>query len=369
MKKLLATFTLIGAVVASPLTALAAPQTMPDGTVFDAEYYAQNNPDVVAVLGTDAGVLYQHYVMFGKNEGRLPYAQSSAATNTNGTTMALPDGTVFDPVYYAQNNPDVVAVLGTDANLLAQHYIQFGKAEGRKPSAGGITASQSPISTTAQRDSFDYNLARMNRFMKSVFLGDNEETGWVFDYEAGLKENREIVVTNTLNDQLGIIYDRQGMIYADPALVFERRDWSGDPLYQTICSEVVTIAKNRNSDAAVFPTVSPVFYARTYGNFEQLENMLDNLEIDLEKAGYADYIDLNISAYMASGQYGWFDPFSLDKPIQISASIYYDYRTTDMFENYADYDHYGRLITTGFDEAVLRRHPELANVLAWMKQN
>ena len=127
MKKLLATVTLTGAVVASPLTAFAAPQTMPDGTIFDAEYYAQNNPDVVAALGTDAGILYQHYVMSGKNEGRLPYAQTSTATNTTGTTMCLADGTVFDPVYYAQNNPDVVAALGTDANLLAQHYLQSGK--------------------------------------------------------------------------------------------------------------------------------------------------------------------------------------------------------------------------------------------------
>ena len=29
----------------------AAPVTMPDGGIFDAEYYAQTNPDVVAILG------------------------------------------------------------------------------------------------------------------------------------------------------------------------------------------------------------------------------------------------------------------------------------------------------------------------------
>ena len=80
MKKLLATVTLTGAVVASPLTAFAAPQTMPDGTIFDAEYYAQKNPDVVAALGTDAGILYQHYVMSGKMKGdcltrKLPQRQ------------------------------------------------------------------------------------------------------------------------------------------------------------------------------------------------------------------------------------------------------------------------------------------------------
>ena len=46
---------------------------MPDGSFFDAEYYAQTNPDVVGVLGTDATVLYNHYVTNGKAEGRAPY--------------------------------------------------------------------------------------------------------------------------------------------------------------------------------------------------------------------------------------------------------------------------------------------------------
>ncbi len=60
-------------VFASTMTTYAAPQTMPDGTVFDAEYYAANNPDVVAVFGTDATALYSHYINCGINEGRLPY--------------------------------------------------------------------------------------------------------------------------------------------------------------------------------------------------------------------------------------------------------------------------------------------------------
>ena len=180
MKKFLATLTLIGAVVASPLTVLAAPKTMPDGTVFDAEYYAQSNPDVVAVLGTDAGVLYQHYVNFGKKEGRLPYAQSSAAT-TNAATMTLSDGTVFDPVYYAQSNPDVVGILGTDANTLAQHYIQFGKKEGRKPSAGGVTTNTTPVATpTVTGATKDTLIAKMNSIVST-----NEHSTEIY----GLKED------------------------------------------------------------------------------------------------------------------------------------------------------------------------------------
>lgn len=110
------------------MTTYAAPQQMPDGEIFDAEYYAQNNPDVVAVLGTDIATLYEHYKVAGKNEGRKPYD-----TNNVLTLQKMSDGGYFDAVYYAQNNPDVVAVLGTDANILYEHYKASGINEGRKP--------------------------------------------------------------------------------------------------------------------------------------------------------------------------------------------------------------------------------------------
>ncbi len=57
---------------AVPLETLAAPELMPDGGLFDAEYYASQNPDVVAALGNDPTVLYNHYLAAGKAEGRRP---------------------------------------------------------------------------------------------------------------------------------------------------------------------------------------------------------------------------------------------------------------------------------------------------------
>ncbi|MBO5070692.1 MAG: hypothetical protein J6C37_10075 [Roseburia sp.] len=53
----------------------AAPKTMPDGTVFDAEYYAETYPDVAAAIGTDETSLYNHYVQYGKAEGRKAAAR------------------------------------------------------------------------------------------------------------------------------------------------------------------------------------------------------------------------------------------------------------------------------------------------------
>lgn len=65
------------------ISAYAAPQTMSDGTVFDPQYYAENNPDVVNVYGNTTKRLYQHYVEYGKNEGRKPFdgAQTIVASN------------------------------------------------------------------------------------------------------------------------------------------------------------------------------------------------------------------------------------------------------------------------------------------------
>ena len=73
------------------MTALAEEKTMPDGMVFDAEYYAQNNPDVVAALGTDENVLYNHYKEHGQAEGRKPYKITEISSSEN----AVPEGAVF----------------------------------------------------------------------------------------------------------------------------------------------------------------------------------------------------------------------------------------------------------------------------------
>lgn len=116
----------------------AAPVTLPDGTIFDPEYYAEQNPDVVAALGTNAQLLYQHYIVAGRAEGRLPYAGAAPA-------VEIPAG--FDAAFYAAAYPDVAAALGTDPATLYLHYVNFGQKEGRKPnaSAAGITPQQQPV--------------------------------------------------------------------------------------------------------------------------------------------------------------------------------------------------------------------------------
>ena len=99
----LATVMLVG----STMCVNAAPKSMADGGVFDAEYYAANNPDVVAVFGTDENMLYQHYVLYGKQEGRLA-TEPGATVITNvapapqETPSAADDGSIPDGQYGTQ---------------------------------------------------------------------------------------------------------------------------------------------------------------------------------------------------------------------------------------------------------------------------
>ncbi len=51
----------------------APPQASPQTSGFDASWYLQQNPDV-AGAGLDP---YQHYLMFGQSEGRLPGPQGA----------------------------------------------------------------------------------------------------------------------------------------------------------------------------------------------------------------------------------------------------------------------------------------------------
>lgn len=135
MCKAVALCVTVGTMLASNgMVANAQPKVMKDGTVFDAEYYAQRYADVVAVYGTDEAALFQHYTDYGKAENR-------AAVKTPSTST-------FDPVYYAKQNPDVVAAYGSGNNNLYQHYLQHGKEEGRKPTANAKGSTSNATSST-----------------------------------------------------------------------------------------------------------------------------------------------------------------------------------------------------------------------------
>ena len=72
------------------------PVTMPDGKVFDAQYYAKANPDVAAILGTkNADALYAHYKKFGAKEGRQPVCPVGENSEISPETDAAWDDAVI----------------------------------------------------------------------------------------------------------------------------------------------------------------------------------------------------------------------------------------------------------------------------------
>lgn len=149
---------LTGVMLQTSMTALAAPKQMSDGTVFDAAYYASSNPDVKAIFGTNEQNLYMHYKMFGKNEGRLPVAPTEYPTPATQQTVTNIMENGFDPVYYANNNKDVVAVIGNDPQQLYLHYTLFGKSEGRKGCAPDSQNTNTSSNTSSATGTFKYGL-------------------------------------------------------------------------------------------------------------------------------------------------------------------------------------------------------------------
>lgn len=81
--------------------------------VFNPEYYANRYPDLMAAFGLNKDALWLHFQQFGMSELRRASAE-------------------FDPVYYKNNNPDVQLAYKEDNPMYYFHYIAFGIAEGRK---------------------------------------------------------------------------------------------------------------------------------------------------------------------------------------------------------------------------------------------
>lgn len=91
---------------------------------FDPLWYAEQNPDVVEELGDSPEMLQLHYEMFGKTECRM----------SNSTDVEAKLRKLFNAEEYAVLYPDVVEAFGDDPDTLFEHYIAYGILESRKAS-------------------------------------------------------------------------------------------------------------------------------------------------------------------------------------------------------------------------------------------
>jgi len=137
--------------------------------VFDAEYYANRYPDLMAVYGTDEAMLYKHFVNLGIEEGRSasPYFDIGYYANHNNINLteyakgdyekamnhfiSYMDSTSefsdapkklsvnFDPAYYYSQYTDL-SHLNTEFKLL-EHFANYGNREGRKATKSAVSAN------------------------------------------------------------------------------------------------------------------------------------------------------------------------------------------------------------------------------------
>jgi hypothetical protein len=98
------------------LPASAAVSNDINDILFDYEYYYNKYPDLQRAFGKNASALYNHYLTYGKKEGRCP-------------------SSLFDPVYYVNKYSDLKAAFGNDYTKLYQHFVTYGIKEGRQASA------------------------------------------------------------------------------------------------------------------------------------------------------------------------------------------------------------------------------------------
>ncbi|TCL54653.1 VanW like protein [Kineothrix alysoides] len=110
-------------------------------SVFDADYYYNNYPDVQKAVEHDADKLLMHFITSGMKEGRIGKAE-------------------FDVRAYMRNNLDLIPVLGIkDLSAYYYHYIQSGKAEGRVATQTGTQTDVNEISSYSTKYNIDEDRA------------------------------------------------------------------------------------------------------------------------------------------------------------------------------------------------------------------
>lgn len=123
MLKKLAAFAAASVMLTSSMTAFAGGSlTYVTEENFDYEWYLQQHSDLAAVYSAqDKEAIWDFYENVGKPAGWQG--------RKDPRTLVL---TAFDAERYARENPDLVAVFGMDEALLKEHYKTNGINEGRK---------------------------------------------------------------------------------------------------------------------------------------------------------------------------------------------------------------------------------------------
>ena len=122
-----------------------------------------NNNNNIGV--TTADTLVTAPVTRTELEKQIDAARAQISTNNADGTYILADGTLFDPVYYGQTYPDVVAQYGNTSEALLAHYVATGQDEGRyasRPEQDAAELAEDIARLEAQRVADEANAVNNN---------------------------------------------------------------------------------------------------------------------------------------------------------------------------------------------------------------
>ena len=93
------------------------------GYVFNPIYYANHNPDVKAAVGTNDKKLFEHFITYGI--GTQGPQKNDKCEHRQGITS-------FNPEVYRKNYPNLDKAYGDNWPDYYEHYCRFGYKEGKK---------------------------------------------------------------------------------------------------------------------------------------------------------------------------------------------------------------------------------------------
>ena len=101
---------------------------------FNVRSYQLEYGDLRKAYGDDLKSYYLHYIEFGYNEQR----HGTGCTSLQDATTEYEDmdySAIYDYEYYAAHNPDVIAAMGSDEEAVLMHFVKYGMEEGRRGNA------------------------------------------------------------------------------------------------------------------------------------------------------------------------------------------------------------------------------------------
>lgn len=142
--------------------------------LFDAYYYAEKYDDLSRAFGRNKSQLYNHWLNYGKREGRSP-------------------SPVYDPNYYLSHNADLKNAFGSNYTALYNHFVTYGINEFRESSpiySGGYYKSHySDLQNAFGNNSRSYLNHFMNYGMREGRQASNDFN--VIDYKNRYSDLRD----------------------------------------------------------------------------------------------------------------------------------------------------------------------------------